>query len=112
MLVRFVDEVGDDLRDVGDRRHLVRVERLRQHRSGAWIQQSFLRERVPDSLDDAALDLARGLPRADHTADVVDRGDALDAYLPGLDVDCALCDVAPQGEDVHPRWVRSPRALA
>ena len=44
--------------------------------------------------------------------DVVNRGDALDAHLAGLDVDRDLDDVDAEGEDAHPGRVRAARALA
>ena len=75
MFVGLVDEVADDLRHVGDRRQLVRVEGLGQHRAGLRIVQPHLGERVTERLDDPALDLAAGAERVDHAADVVDRDD-------------------------------------
>ena len=110
--VGLVDELADDLRHVGDRRHPVRVERRREHAAGLGIEQPLLRERVADALDDPALDLARGAERVDDAADVVDRRDALDDDLAGLDVDRDLDDVDAEREDAHPGRVRAAGALA
>src|SRR6185437_6068282 len=76
------------------------------------IEQPLLRERVPDALDHAALDLARRAERVDDAADVVDRRDALDVHFTGLDVDRDLDDVDAEREDAHAGRVRPARALA
>ena len=74
--------------------------------------QPLLGERVADALDHAALDLARGAERVDHAADVVDRGDAVDRDLAGLDVDRDLGDVDAERQHLHPGRVRAARAGA
>ena len=112
MLVRLVDELAHDLGDVRDRRHPVRVERLRQHAPGLRVEQAHLGERVPDALDDPALDLAPRAERVDDAADVVHGRDALDAHLAGLDVDGDLGDVDAEREHAHAGRVRAARALA
>ena len=101
MLVGDVDEVGDDLRHVGDRRQLVGVERLREDGARSRVEQPLLRERVPEPLDDPALDLARRAERVDHAADVVDRGDRARRDLAGLDVDGDLGDLDAEREHPH-----------
>ena len=110
--VGLVDELADDLGHVGDRRHPVRVERLREDAARLRVEQALLRERVADALDDPALDLARGAERVDHAADVVDGGDPLDAHLAGLDVDGHLGDLDAEREHLHSGRVRAARALA
>ena len=72
----------------------------------------FFGERVPDALDDPALDLARRAERVDHAADVVDRRDPLDRHLAGLDVDGDLRDLDTEREHLHARGVRAASALA
>src|SRR5918999_2417223 len=87
-----VEEVDDDLRDVRDRRHAVRVQSLRQNLAARGVEQPLLGERVPETLDDSALDLAGGAERVDHPADIVDGRDslhphlALSAFAGGVDV--------------------------
>ena len=112
MLVGHVDEVADDLGHVGDRRQLVGVERLRQHRAGARVVEPVLRERVPERLDDPALDLAAGAERVDHAADVVDRDHLLDPHLAGADVDGDLGELDPEREHAHAGRIRAAGALA
>jgi hypothetical protein len=107
-----VDELGDDLRHVGDRRQLVGVERAREDRRRSRVDDPLLRERVADALDDPALDLARRAERVDHAADVVDRDDLVDAHLAGLDVDGDLRDLDAEREHLHAGRVRAARALA
>ena len=112
MLVRDVEQLDDHLRHVGDRRQLVRVERLRQHVPARRVDEPLLGERVPDALDDPALDLAPGAERVDHAADVVDRRDPVDPDLAGLDVHGDLGDLDAEGEHAHSGRVRPARALA
>ena len=73
--VGLVDELADDLGDVGDRGQLVGVEGLRQHVPVCGVEQPVLGERVAERLDDPALDLAARAERVDDPADVVDRRD-------------------------------------
>src|SRR5437588_944618 len=112
VLVRDVDELGDDLGHVGERGHLVGVERLRQHEAGAGVVEPLFRERVADRLDDPALDLTRGAERVDDPADVVDGRDALGPTLASLDVHRHLRDLGAEGEHSHAGRVRAARALA
>ena len=112
MRVGLVDELADDLRHVGDRRQLVRVERLRQHHAGLRVVQPHLGERVAERLDDPALDLAARAERVDDAADVVDRDDLLDDDLARADVHRDLGELDAEGEDAHPGRVRPARALA
>ena len=111
MLVRDVEQLGDDLGHVRDRRQLVGVERLVERDPARRIEQAILRERVPDALDDSALDLARGAERVDDAADVVDRRDALDADLAGLDVDGDLGHLHAEGQHLHAGRVRARAPL-
>src|SRR5579862_1578075 len=106
MRVGLVDELADDLGHVGDRRHPIALERRCQHPPGLRIEEPVLRERVPDPLDDAALDLARGTERIDDPTDVMNRRDALDDDLARLDIDRDLDDVDAEGEDAHAGRVR------
>ena len=112
MLVGLVDQLADDLRHVGDRRQLVRVEAGREDLAGARIVQPLLGERVADALDDPALDLARRAERVDHAADVVDGCDPVDPDLAGLDVDGDLGHLHAEGQHLHAGRVRPARALA
>ena len=112
MLVGHVHELADDLGHVGDRRQPVGVERLRQHRAARRVEQPLLAERVPERLHDPALDLAASPERVHDPADVVDRGDPLDAHLAGLDVHRHLGDLDAEREHSHSRRVRAPRAPA
>ncbi|MBA3384685.1 MAG: molybdopterin-dependent oxidoreductase, partial [Actinobacteria bacterium] len=112
VLVRHVDELTHDLRHVGERRQLVRVERAGEDRARARVVEPRLREGVAHRLDDPALDLAAGAKRVDHAPDVVHRVDALDDDLARLDVDCNLGDLHAKGQDAHPCGVGAPRALA
>ena len=79
---------------------------------GGRVEQPLLRQRVPDRLDDPALDLAARVQRVDDPADVVDRGDALDAHLARLDVDRDLRDLDAEGEHAHAGRVRPASARA
>src|SRR4029450_8089570 len=90
---------------------LVRVQRYRQRRAALRVEQTLLGERVSDPLDDPSFDLALSAERVDDPADVVDRSDALDADLPGLDIDGDLGDLDPEGQHAHPGRVRPPGAL-
>ena len=89
VLVRSVDEVDDDLGRVGDRRHLVVVEVPVDGCAGRRVDVQLLGERIPDALDHAALDLARGRQRVDDPADVVHRDDTFhpDDARPRIDRD-------------------------
>src|SRR4051812_17687723 len=107
-----VDELADDLRHVGDRRHAVRVERRRQHPARLRVEQPLLGERVADALDDPALDLTARAERVDDPPDVVRRRDALDTHLARLDVHGHLDHLDAEGEDAHAGRVRAPAALA
>ena len=80
--------------------------------AGAGIEQSDLRQRVPDALDDASFELARRAERVDHSADVVDRGQPLDLHLAGLDVDGHLGDLDAERVHAHAGRVRAAGALA
>src|SRR4029450_8321224 len=90
---------------------LVRVQRYRQRRAALRVEQTLLGERVSDPLDDPSFDLALSAERVDDPADVVDRSDALDADLPGLDIDGDLGDLDPEGQHAHPGRGRPPGAL-
>src|ERR671923_29753 len=96
----------------------VSARTIRSRRSGtrsvppARATEPLLRERMPDRLDDSPLDLACRAERVDDPPDVVDRVDALDPHLAGLDVDRDLGHLRAEGEHPHPRRVRPPRALA
>src|SRR6266516_7236493 len=111
MFVRYVDELGNDLRDVREGRNPVRVERAGENRARRRIDEALLRQRVPDALDDPALDLALGAERIDDAADVVDCDDLVDAHLSGLDVDGDLCNLDAERQDLHAGRVRPARSL-
>src|SRR3954453_15185437 len=68
--IGLVDQLADDLRDVRDRRQLVRVESRREDAARLRVDEALLRQGVPDALDDPALDLAGCPERVDHAADV------------------------------------------
>src|SRR5438093_235579 len=105
-----VGEVDDDLGCVGDRGHLVVVQRRVHRHPGGRIDDELLGEGEGHPLEHAALDLARGQQRVDDTADVVDRHDALDADLAGPGVYRNLRDLA--AERVYPKAVRVGAARA
>ena len=67
---------------------------------------------MADALDDPALHLAARAERVDDAADVVRRGDALDADLARLDVDGHLDDLHAEREHAHAGRVGAARALA
>ena len=112
MRIGHVNEVGDDLRDVGDRGHLVRVQRPREDRSGHRIDNALLGERVADALDDPALHLARRAELVDHAADIVNRDDLVDANLARLDVDGDLRHLDTERQHLHAGRVWPARAFA
>src|SRR5438552_4285958 len=112
MLVRLVDELADDFGNVCDRRQLVRIQWPRQRRAALRIEETLLGERVPDSLDDPSFDLALSPKRVDDAPDVVYRRNALDADLPGFDVDGDLGDLDAERQHAHPGRIRPPRAFA
>src|SRR6266566_4531818 len=108
MLVRLVDELAHDLRHVGDRRHAVCLEAGREDATGLRVDQSLLRQRVADALDDAALDLAPRPERVDDPADVVGGGDTLDPHLARFHV---VVDEPAEGVAYGPRAL-SPRTTS
>ena len=83
-----------------------------QDLAGARVVQPLLGERVADTLDDPALDLAGRAERVDHASDVVDGGDPLDPDLAGLDVDRDLRHLDAEGQHLHARRIRAARAAA
>src|SRR3954453_21812343 len=101
--IRDVDQLRHDLGHVGDRGHLVGVERAGEDRARRRVDDPLLGQRVADALDDAALDLARCAELVDHATDVVDRDDLVGAHLAGLDIDGDFRDLHAERQYLHAR---------
>src|SRR6478609_4586815 len=67
---------------------------------------------MSDPLDDPALDLALRAQCVDHSSDVVNCDDLVDANLAGFDVDRDLRHLNTERQHLHARGVRPARALA
>ena len=111
MGVGHVNELGDDLGDIGNRWHSVRVERAGEDRARRRVDDPFLGERVPDPLDDSALDLALRSEPVDHATDIVDGDDLVDANLSRLDVHRHFRDLDAERQHLHAGGIRAPCSL-
>ena len=110
--IGLVDELHHDLGTVAHGRDDVVLEAGVHDGAGGRVDDALFREREPQRLQHAALDLACRGKRIDDAPDVVDGHDALDADLARRLVDRDLRDLAAEGLDAQALGVRPARSRA